>query len=87
MDRFTRFTGRGQAKGRQAAPVAGASPGVLDSVAFRAATERALAHGDRRALVLIDLDADDAVRAAAEAEDPAAAVGERVAALAEALRR
>jgi GGDEF domain-containing protein len=42
--------------------------GAVDGIAFTAATERALAHGEDRAVVLIELDgARDAIRAAAEA--------------------
>jgi GGDEF domain-containing protein len=64
--RVDRFTRRSQAKGQEG-PLSTLAAGVLDSVAFTAATERALAHGDPRAIVLIELGSDDAVRAAAEA--------------------
>ena len=65
MDRFTRFTGRNQAKGQhEALETLGA--GVLDQAAFTVATETALAHGDQRAIVLIAVGGNDAVRAAAE---------------------
>ena len=65
MGRFTRFTAKNQANDRPGS-VQTLGPSVLDAVAFAAATERALAHGDQRAIVLIELDADHAVKVAAE---------------------
>ena len=65
MGRFSRITGKNQTKGRQAAAHA-LGPSVLDDMAFTGATERALAHGEQRAIVLIELGADHAVQAAAE---------------------
>jgi len=65
VGRFTRITGKNQAKERGTA-VQTLDPSVLDSVAFMATTERALAHGEQRAIVLIELDADYAALAAAE---------------------
>ena len=50
------------------APTPQWAKGIVDAARFSAATERALAHGEDRAIVLIQLDgAPDAVVAAAEA--------------------
>ena len=65
MDRFTRFTNRNQAKDSlQAVEML---DGVLDSVGFTAAVEKALAYGEKRAVVLIELDGGGPVGTAAEA--------------------
>ena len=61
-----RDTGKNQAKDQQDA-LEPFGEGVLDEVAFTAAADKALAHGDGRAIVLIGLGSDDdAIRAAAE---------------------
>ena len=66
MDRSPRRTGNDEAKDQPEA-LGAFGAGVLDEVAFTTAANRALAHGDERAIVLIELGVDDdAISAAAE---------------------